>query len=344
MAIEIGIIGVGWCGGIRAIAAADNPQVVKLHICDIKPERLAEVKTLSKPATAVTDYRDILNNPAVSMVMISTTPETTHYPIVKDSLLAGKHVLVEKPIAHKREEADELIALADKKGLLLTVGYSQRFNPRVAYIKKTIEEGAIGEPVTALSSRNISADLGSKIVGRTKLSLAAMEATHDLDFLLWCLAPRKPVRVFSQVSAKMHGLTHAGAPDHQWIMVTLDDGTTVTVGAGAILPPNHPNYCQTYMQVIGTEGTLTIDDSHTEVALNTRKHGIRYPMSTMPGEFVNHVFEGPMANETHYFIDCVARGKPVLVKPAEARAIIEVYIAADLSAERNEPVTLPRND
>jgi predicted dehydrogenase len=344
MAIEIGIIGVGWCGGIRAIAAGDNPQISKLHICDIKADRLAEVKGLSKPATITLDYREILANPAVKMVMISTTPENTHYPICRDALLAGKHVLVEKPIAQTKSEADELIALAEKKGLLLTVGYSQRFNPRVAYIKKSIEEGLIGEPVTALSSRNISADLGSKVLGRTKLSLAAMEATHDLDFLLWCLAPRKPVRVFSQVSAKWMGKKHAGAPDHQWIMVTLDDGTTVTVGAGAILPPGHPNYCQTYMQVIGTEGTLTVDDSHTEVTLNTRKNGIRYPMSTMPGEFVNHVFEGPMANETHYFIDCCTRGKPLMVKASEARQVMDVYMAADLSAERNEPIALPRND
>ena len=202
MAFEMGIIGVGWCGGIRAITAADNPQISKLHICDIKPDRLAEVVQLSKPASYTTDYREILANPNVKMVMISTTPETTHYPICRDSLLAGKHVLIEKPIAHQRHEADELIALAEKKGLVLTVGYSQRFNPRVAFIKKVIDDGTLGEPVTALSSRNLAADLGSRIQGRTKLSLAAMEATHDLDFLLWCLAPRKPVRVFSQISAK----------------------------------------------------------------------------------------------------------------------------------------------
>ena len=127
-------------------------------------------------------------------------------------------------------------------------------------------------------------------------------------------------------------------------MVTLDDGTTITVGAGVIMPPGHPQYCQTYMQIIGTEGALTIYDDRSEVTLNTLKHGIRYPMSTMPGEFVGHVFEGPMATETNYFIDCVARGKPVMVKPAEARQVMEVYVAADISAERNEPVTLPRND
>ena len=344
MSIEIGIIGVGWCGGIRAITAADNPQISKLHICDIKADRLDEVVKLSKPASFTTDYNDILANPNVQMVMISTTPENTHYPICKAALLAGKHVLIEKPIAQQRHEADELIELAEKKGLVLSVGYSQRFNPRVAYIKKVIEDGTIGEPVTALSSRNLAADLGSRIQGRTKLSLAAMEATHDLDFLLWCLAPRKPIRVFSQISAKRMAKGTSNAPDHQWIMVTLDDGTTLTVGAGVIMPPGHPQYCQTYMQIIGTEGALTIYDDRSEVTLNTLKHGILYPMSTMPGEFVGHVFEGPMATETNYFIDCVARGKPVMVKAAEARLVMEVYVAADLSAERNEPIALPRNN
>ncbi len=340
MAFEMGIIGVGWCGGIRAITAADNPQVSKLHICDIKPDRLSEVTKLSKPASFTTDYREILANPNVKMVMISTTPESTHYPICKDALHAGKHVLIEKPIAQQRHEADELIALAEKKGLVLSVGYSQRFNPRVAYIKKVIEEGTIGEPVTALSSRNLAADLGGRIQGRTKLSLAAMEATHDLDFLLWCLAPRKPIRVFSQIAAKRN----KDVPDHQWTLVTLDDGTTITVGAGVIMPPGHPQYCQTYMQIMGTKGCLTVYDDRSEVTLNTLEHGIRYPMSTMPGEFVGHVFEGPMATETNYFIDCCTRGKPVMVKIGEARQVMEVYIAADISAERNEPVTLPRND
>ena len=131
-----------------------------------------------------------------------------------------------------------------------------------------IEDGTIGEPVTALSSRNLAADLGGRIQGRTKLSLAAMEATHDLDFLLWCLAPRKPIRVFSQIAGQAQQGT-SNTPDHQWIMVTLDDGTTITVGAGVIMPPGHPQYCQTYMQIIGTEGTLTIYDDRSEVTLNT---------------------------------------------------------------------------
>ena len=63
----------------------------------------------------------------------------------------------------------------------------------------------------------------------------------------------------------------------------------------------------------------------------------------MPGEQVDHVFAGAMAGETLHFVDAVARGKPVMVKPEEARLIMDIYLAADLSVERGEPVTLPRN-
>src|ERR1019366_6932432 len=167
--------------------------VNELHIAEIKEERLQEVAAKTKPATATTDYRTLLENKTIDAVMISTTPEPTHYPIAKEALLAGKHVFLEKPIAMEMWEADELIALSKKKKLSFTIGYSQRFNPKFAYVKRSIEDGTIGEPVSALVSRHITRGLGKKIGGRVKLSPAAMEATHDIDFVLWCLAPRKPI-------------------------------------------------------------------------------------------------------------------------------------------------------
>jgi predicted dehydrogenase len=340
--VSVGIIGTGWVGGIRAKVLAECPQVRELHICEIRPDRLAEVAAETNPASATLDYKELLANPSIDVVIISTTPETTHYPFTKEALLAGKHVLIEKPLAQTEEQADELIRLAREKDLKLTVGYSQRFNPRMAYIRKVIQSGQIGRVVTCLVSRNVTRELGQKITGRVKLSPAAMEATHDLDYLMWCLAPRKPVRVYSQTSGKLF-TEQFGSPDHQWIMVTLDDGTTLTVGAGWILPLGYPNYSQAWIEIVGTDGTLTIDDTHKEVTLNTSKQGIHYPMSSMPGEDVEHVFAGAMAGETLHFIDACARGKPVMVKPEEARQIMDIYIAADLSVERGEPVALPRN-
>ena len=338
--INVGVIGTGWCGGIRANTCASSALVGELHIAEVNVERLREVQKETNPTFATNDYYDLISNDDIDAIMVSTTPETTHYPIAKESLLAGKHVLLEKPLALALDEADELIKLARDRDLKFTVGYSQRFNPKFAYIKKSLEEGTIGTPVSALISRHISRKLGDKIGGRIKLSPAAMEATHDIDIVLWCLEPARPVRVYSQVVSKVMYPTH-GVDDCQWIVVTMDDGTVFTIGAGWILPPAYPNFSSTWVEFVGSEGALIVDDTHRDTVLMTMKGGIVHPMSTMPGESVDHVYAGPMDAETVYFLESVSYDRPVLVTAEQARRVMELYIAADLSAERNDAVALP---
>src|SRR6266566_5168577 len=340
--IAVAIVGTGWCGGIRAETCAAHPLTKSLHIAEIRPERLAEVAKATGAKSAFADYRELLKNPEIEAVYISATPETTHFPIARDSLAAGKHVFLEKPIAMELAQADELIALARKSRLKFTIGYSQRFNPKFAYVRKSIRDGTIGKPVSALVSRHITRGLGKKISGRVKLSPAAMEATHDLDFVLWCLEPAKPVRVYSQQNfGAMREISGGDVPDLQWAMVTLDSGLSFVVGGGWSLPPGYPNFSQTWIEVVGTEGALLVDDTHRDVMLRSMKDGALFPMSSMPGEPVGHVFAGPMASETVHFVEAVALDRPVLVKPEEARQVMELYMAADLSAETNEPVVLP---
>jgi predicted dehydrogenase len=340
--IDVGIIGTGWCGGIRAQTCAKHPLVRNLHIAEARPERLAEVAKLTGAKTATTDYRELLKIEEIGVFYISATPEPLHYPMAKDCLAAGRHVFLEKPIALELHEADELIDIARRNNVKFSIGYSQRFNPKFAYVKKSITDGTIGKPVSALVSRHITRNLGKKITGRVKLSPAAMEATHDLDFVLWCLEPAKPVRVYSQNAyGAMQASTGASIPDVQYITVTMDNGVSFVIGAGWSLPPGYPNFSTTWIEMIGTEGALMVDDSHRDVVLNTVKDGMRLPMSTMPGEFVDHTYAGPMMAETAHFLNAAVLGEPVVVTPEQARQVMEVYIAADLSAERNEPVNLP---
>jgi predicted dehydrogenase len=340
--IGVGIIGTGWCGGIRAETCAAHPLVKSLHIAEIRPERLAEMAAKTAARTATADYRELLRLEEIDAVYISATPETTHYPIARDCLLAGKHVFLEKPIALELSEADELIALARQGGLKFTIGYSQRFNPKFAYVRKTLREGTIGRPVSALVSRHLSRSLGKKISGRVKLSPAAMEATHDLDFVLWCLEPARPVRVYSQQNfGAFQEASGSPVADTQWITVTMDSGLSFVIGAGWSLPPGYPNFATTWIEFVGTEGAVMVDDSHRDVVLNTVNQGMVLPMSTMPGEAVDHAYAGPMAPETIHFLEAVACDRPVLVTPEHARMVMEVYMAADVSAEKNEPVALP---
>jgi predicted dehydrogenase len=340
--IEVAVIGTGWCGGIRAETLANHALVKGLHLVEVNAPRLAEVAGKTKAKTAVADYKELLKKSEIEAVYISATPETTHYPIARDCLAAGKHVFLEKPIALELAEADELIQLSKDKDLKFTIGYSQRFNPKFAYVRQCIRDGTIGKPVSALVSRHITRSLGKKISGRVKLSPAAMESTHDLDFLLWCLEPAKPVRVYSQVNyGVMKETSKSDIPDTQWITVTLDSGLTFVVGGGWSLPLGYPNFSTTWIEMVGTEGAVMVDDSHRDVVLNTVKKGMQLPMSTMPGEFVEHTYAGAMAPETVHFLEAVVYDRPVLVTAEHARMVMEVYIAADLSAERNAAVDLP---
>ncbi|MGI9594599.1 MAG: Gfo/Idh/MocA family protein [Acidimicrobiales bacterium] len=337
--LNVAVLGPGWCGGIRAEACAAHPIVADLHLAEVNPERLAEVAAKTNPASTTDQWETLVARDDVDVVMVSATPETTHYPMAKAALEAGKHVLLEKPIALSLDEADDLIDIAESNNLKFSIAYSQRFNGKQAFAKRSIVNGSIGDPTSILVTRHIGRNLGAKIGNRIKLSPAAMEATHDIDFAMWCLEPRRPVRVYSQNSWGVR--RDLGLPDAQLTVITMDDGVVVTVNAGMSLPNHYPNAATTWIEVIGTEGTVFADDSHRDIVHTTVENGIQFPLSTMPGEAVLEMYAGPMERETIHFLEAVLYDRPVMVEPRMARMTMEVYMAADLSADLNELVELP---
>src|SRR5207237_695695 len=201
--IGVAVIGTGWCGGIRAETLAKHPLVKGLHLAESRRERLDELSKKLKPASATADYKQLLGNREIEAVYISATPESTHYPMARDALAAGKHVFLEKPIAMTLPEADELIATAKSKGLKFTIGYSQQ-------------------------------------------NYGAMRAMSGGD-----------------------------VPDQQWLMVTMDNGVSVVVGGGWSLPLGYPNFSTTWIEMIGTDGAVLVDDSHKDVVVNTVQKGMQ---------------------------------------------------------------------
>jgi predicted dehydrogenase len=115
----------------------------------------------------------------------------------------------------------------------------------------------------------------------------------------------------------------------------------VMIGGGWNFPDSYQNYCSTWIEITGTNGALTLDDTQRDNWLNTEATGQVFPMSTMPGEQVDHVFAGGMGPETMHFLEACIRDTAVMVTPESARLVMETYSAADLSADRNEPVDLP---
>src|SRR2546426_12682976 len=99
--IEMGIVGVGWIGEIRAMVCAGLPLIKGLHLCEIDKARLERVAKETGARTATTDYRDLLARSDINPIIVPTTPETTHYPFTPACLMARKHVLLKKPIGLK---------------------------------------------------------------------------------------------------------------------------------------------------------------------------------------------------------------------------------------------------
>jgi len=158
--------------------------------------------------------------------------------------------------------------------------------------------------VSALVSRHLTRGLGKKISGRVKLSPAAMECTTTSTSSCgaWsrrsrCASIRKPT------TARCRRRAAQPIADTQWISVTLDSGLSFIIGGGWSLPLGYPNYATTWIEMVGTDGALFVDDSHRDVILNTMSKGMQLPMSTMPGERVEHTYAGPMAAETVHFLE-----------------------------------------
>src|SRR5262245_25676804 len=120
--IGVAVIGTGWCGGIRAETLASHPLVSALYVAETNADRLKEIASKTKARKAVSDYKELLSTKEIELVYISATPESLHYPMARDCLLAGKHVFLEKPIAVTLAEADELIQLSKSKKLKFTIG------------------------------------------------------------------------------------------------------------------------------------------------------------------------------------------------------------------------------
>jgi predicted dehydrogenase len=136
--------------------------------------------------------------------------------------------------------------------------------------------------------------------------------------VFWLLEPAKPVSVFSQGAYGFMKPVN-GSYDIMWSTVKMDNGVLVAIGGGWNLPPSYPNYCATTIEITGTEGSLFLDDTARDHWLNTVKDGMQYPMSTMPGEQVDHVFAGQMGPETIHFLESCIMDRPPMVSPESAR-------------------------
>ena len=178
--INVGVVGCGYWGPnlVRNFRSLSDCRLKMM--CDINKERLAHVRSLYPDVEGETDYRHMLNGAGLDAVVVATAV-SLHYPMAKASLLAGKHTLIEKPMACSSEQCEELIDIARKKGLILMVGHTFLYSPAVRKIKEIIDTGEAGE-IRYICARRLNLGLFQR-----DINVAWDLAPHDIAIILHIL-------------------------------------------------------------------------------------------------------------------------------------------------------------
>jgi predicted dehydrogenase len=352
--LGVAVIGAGRIGTLRARLAAKHPSVGFLAISDLDPQR---AKALAGEAGA--DFHtgsnfEAIERPEVNAVFVST-PEGEHSAPVRRALELGKPVLCEKPIALTLKDADDILGTLKATGGKLRIGYSRRYKECFLRAKEQMIHGRLGKVVGGLARVYNSRAQTFAILKRDPHATPVLDVlTYYVDLMCWFLEGNRPVEV---VARGQHGIFRdAGysAHDATWAIVTFADGAVVNFGISYALPARFPTQGQSdRVELLGTEGTMLIDDDHKEHLLFTEK-GIPHPYvpghslelaflgSNTAGDWALGDFWGPLANETRAWLDHLVTGAPTVhTTPEQARVNLETTIAIERAVASCKAVRLP---
>jgi hypothetical protein len=351
--IGLAIIGAGRIGTMRATLATSHAAVRMIGVADLNEIAAATLAEKSGASIVGTDSREIISHPAINAVVVSTG-EHQHVEPVLQALEMGKHVLVEKPIALKLEDADKLIAAAAQSSGSLHVGYSRRFKRRYLTVKEQISLGRLGS-VSGLSARiyNSRAQVFQMLKRDPHATPVVDSLTYFVDMLGWWVPDNPAVEVWAR--GKGGTIRKAGfdCDDVTYAVVTLADGALVNFSCSFALPDKYPSlgYCAR-IEVIGTEGVLMIDDDHLDQIMYTERGiphiyvpdltvNMAFLSSSAPGDWVGGEFWGPLASETRNWLDFVATGRPCALATArEARSNLAITLAIEEAVASGKTVRL----
>ena len=329
--LRIGVIGLGWFGEVHCDAISAVPSLELAALCTRTETRLADLSEKYAVADAYTDYHELLANPGIDAVSVVTMWDQHTEPTLA-ALEAGKHVFLEKPMAHTVADCRRICDAAEKAPGHLMVGHICRFNPRYATARQQIAEGNIGKVLCLSSRRNIPAAWTPEILN--KIGPIIGDAIHDTDLMLWFTGARV-VSAYAQ-TVDLRGLRY---PDIGQTMYRFDNGATATLETVWCMPEKTPFDIDERMSVIGSDGLIHIQDTFPNIGICT-KDGFKSPDTTY-WPTLHGSTAGALRDELSYFAACCLKGEaPSIITPEESLAAVEAALAAEESAASGEVVRL----
>jgi UDP-N-acetylglucosamine 3-dehydrogenase len=300
-------------------------------VCTRREERLDEVAAKFGAAKKYTDYRELLGDPDIDSVSV-VTHFYDHKEITVEALKAGKHVLLEKPMAKTVAECDAIVEASESATGILMVGHVCRFDPRVALAKEAVDQGRLGKIVYMYARRNLSGQIGQQVLG--KISALTGDGIHDTDVMLWLSGAKVKTAYAQNVKVGDSKYPAIGSA-----MYRFDNDAVGVIESVWCLPEKTPFTIDAKMEIIGTEGAIYLDCGDAGVTIND-KQGISTP-DTGYWPRVHGVLVGALRNELLYFADCAGKGeKPKVITPEESRQAVAVICAAEESARSGQVMKL----
>jgi len=313
--VGVAVIGVGFWGKNHARVYSELPEAELIGICDVNFKRAKEVAE-KFGVKAYANSKRLLARGDVEAVSICTWT-TTHAKEAIKALNAGKHVLVEKPIASTIKKAKQIVEAAEKEKLILMTGFIERFNPGVEHVIEAIRKDSIGDLVSA-SARRVSQ--WPERVG--DVGVIKDSAIHDIDIMRY-IFNEDPKTVF----AKAGQLRHKRFEDYAQIMLTFNEGRTAFIEANWLTP-----YKVRKLIVTGSKGILTLDYLTQEIMLETEEKTL----------IPRHKWDEPLKRELKHFIECILKNKKPLASGLDGLKALIICEAALKSAEKGKSIDLEK--
>ncbi len=323
----IGVIGCGYWGPnlVRNFYQGRNSRVVS--VADLDEKRLSYIQELYPPIAVTKDYQEVLTDSTVEAVVVAT-PVQHHARIVIEALEAGKHVLVEKPMASSAAECEAMIAAADKAGRVLMVGHTFEFTDPVRRMKTILDEGMLGKLYYVNSQR---LNLG---LFRNDVNVVWDLAPHDISILLHMTEGRMPVAV--QATGAAH--INPKVEDVATVTLEFDDGLIAFIQCSWLDPKK---VRQTTL--VGSKKMLVYNDIEPTEKIWIYDRGVdgppsystfdEFPYTYRYGDITIPRIGGaePLRTQAQHFLECIENGRKPLTDGASGLRVVRILEASSES-------------
>ena len=324
------VIGCGYWGPNLIRNFVQFPGVRMKTAVDLNKERLRHIAQLYPSVSTTSDSDAVFQDAEVDMVLIAT-PVTTHHPLARKALMAGKHVLVEKPMAASTEEGRDLVQLAHDRNLVLMAGHTFLYTAAVNKIKELISSGELGH-IYYISTTRVNLGLFQE-----DINVVWDLAPHDISILNYILGAEPET-----VSATGQAYIQSGIEDVAFLNLTYPGDIVAHMHVSWLNPDKIRR-----ITVVGSKKMLVYDDVSTTEKIRVYDKGVTVqPHYDTFGEFqLSYRFgdiytprlddNEPLKNECQHFVHCIQKGERSRSDGHTGLAVVHVIEQACDSIRRN---------